>query len=65
MWPPDEWIGGTPNVDDITNEMLLPIVCSENGYLVRWVADQSHIHKHGHTVFSLCQILIINTISSS
>jgi hypothetical protein len=63
MWSPDEWVGGTTNIDNITNEMLLPIVCGKDGDLVCWVANQPHVHEHGHTVFSLCQILIINTIS--
>jgi len=62
MWSSDEWIGCTTNVDDIANEVLLSIVCGEDGYFICWVANKPHVHEHSHTVLSLCQILDIITL---
>jgi hypothetical protein len=61
MWLSDEWVGCTMNVDDIMNEVLLSVVCDEDGYFICWVASKPHVHEHSHTALSLCQILDIIT----
>lgn len=60
VWSANEWIISTTIVDDISDQMLLTIIGSEDGDLFRWVANESHVHVSGNNVLSLCQILLEN-----
>jgi hypothetical protein len=58
VWSADKWIISATIVDDISDQMLLTIVGSEDGNLFRWVANESHVHVSCYYVLSLCQILL-------
>mmetsp|Transcript_48152 Transcript_48152/g.154234 ORF Transcript_48152/g.154234 Transcript_48152/m.154234 type:complete len:218 (-) Transcript_48152:4164-4817(-) len=54
----EERIPSTPLANDITDERLLAVVRRQDGDLVGWVAEQTHVHEERHAVFGLAQILI-------
>jgi hypothetical protein len=57
VWSANKWVIGTTIVDDISDQMLLAIVGSEDGNLFRRVANESHVHVSCNYVLGLCQIL--------
>jgi len=57
VWSADEGVLGTPLLDDIPDQVFLAVVGGQYGDLVRRVAQQSHVHKHGHHILRLTQIL--------
>ena len=64
---PNERVVSTPLFDNISNEMLLSIVCGQNGDVLRWVSNHPHVHKGGHHILSFSEILereISNSITS-
>jgi hypothetical protein len=53
----NERIVRTPDVDHISDEMFLSVVCCEDGDFLCRVAKQSHVHVCGHHILSLSKIL--------
>jgi hypothetical protein len=58
VWSANKWIISTTIVDDISDQMLLTIIGSEDGNLFCWVANESHVHVSCNYVLRLCQILL-------
>lgn len=54
---PKEWISSTALVNDVSDEVFLSIVGGKNTDAVRGVAQETHVHKEGHAVLRLSQIL--------
>jgi len=57
VWSANEGVLGTPLLDDVPDQVFLAVVGGQYGDLLRRVAQQSHVHKHGHHVLRLTQIL--------
>lgn len=51
MWSTNQRVVRTTNINNIANQMLLPVVRSQDGYLMSWIANQSHVHVNSHAVF--------------
>lgn len=50
-------VSGTPLCQDIPNQVFLAVVSGEDCNLVRRIALQTHVHKDGHSILRLSQIL--------
>lgn len=65
MWSSYKRVVSTALVDDVTDEMLLSVVCGENGDALRRPPHQPHVHEHRHHILRFGQILgenkVINT----
>ena len=55
--PANERVVGATSVDHVADQMFLPVVRCQDGDLFGWIAQQSHVHEHGHNIFGLGQIL--------
>lgn len=53
----EERVGGTTLVDDVSDQVFLPVVGGKNADTVRRVAQQAHVHVQSHRILSLCQVL--------
>ena len=53
----EEGVTGTALVDDVPDQVLLPVVGGEHADAVGGVAQQAHVHEEGHRVLCLCQVL--------
>ena len=49
----DQWVVCTPLSYDVTNEMFLSVVRSQDGDLLSGITNQAHVHKDSHSVFGL------------
>ena len=54
----DYWIVGAASRADVAKQRLLPVVGGEDGDLVGGVADEAHVHVHGHHVLGFGQVLV-------
>ena len=50
MRVPYERVGRTSLSDDVTDEVLLAVVCSKDADLVGRVTDHAHVHEYSHHV---------------
>ena len=53
----DEGVVCTALLDDVADEMLLPVVGGQDGDALRRVADEAHVHEEGHHVLRFSQVL--------
>lgn len=52
-----EGVASTTLVDDVSDQVFLPIVGGEDTDAVRRVAQQTHVHVQSHGILCLCQVL--------
>lgn len=52
-----EGVASTTLVDDVSDQVFLPIVGGEDADAVRRVAKQTHVHVQRHRILRLCQVL--------
>lgn len=57
LWQAKDRVSGTSFGQNVSYQVLLAIVCGQNGYLVRRVALETHVHEEGYCIFCLRQIL--------
>lgn len=65
MWSTNQTIVGTSLLDDVTDQVLLSVVCRQYGDLVCWIADHPHVHVYCHNVLGFSQVLQHKHISVS
>lgn len=53
----EEWVGAAALVDDVSDQVLLAVVGSQDADAVGWVAQQAHVHVKGHRILGLRQVL--------
>ena len=56
----EEGIAGTALVDDVSDQVFLPVVGGEDADAVSRVAQQAHVHVQSHGVLRLRQVLHSN-----
>ena len=52
-----EGVASTTLVDDVSNQMFLSIVGSEDADSFCRVAQQAHVHVQSYSILRLCQVL--------
>jgi hypothetical protein len=50
VWPPDEWVSSTARLDDVPQQVLLPVVGGEDADALCRVAHQTHEAVQRHNV---------------
>lgn len=55
----EEVVPGAALVDDVSDQVLLPVVGGEDADAVGRVAQQTHVHEQSHGIFGLCQVLCV------
>ena len=52
-----ESVALTPVVQNVFDERPLTSIRGQYGNLMRWIAEESHVHEQCHRIFGLAQVL--------
>eukprot|EP00955_Chlamydomonas_euryale_P010191 109336-Chlamydomonas_euryale.AAC.1 len=56
--PPQRRVVSAATLDDVSDEVLLPVVRGQDGDLGRWIPQQAHETKHADHILRLAQVLV-------